>query len=251
MKRWSRRNLPTVVFLTALVLLAALILVVVTMTTEAIDQPAEAATEKAPEQIMVQNKVAFDEADYQSRLEAEAYAPVEHEAVVTVSAATYDLPATEPESEVNTEPEIKPDEVPCGKGGFVDSRDKREWGLLAITCYREAGGDECCNLCRYRVCDVALTRRDDPRYPDTLEGVLTEPLQYGLLSITGVVWPERASDPEEAEAVARAWAVAEDVLSGNHSDLWGKGYIFQAEFPQGDLDGRIYCEQCNMWYGKG
>lgn len=159
--------------------------------------------------------------------------------------------ATSDETLEDLESKLESDVKPCGRGGFVDSKEKRELELLAIACYREAGGDECCNLCRYRVCDVALTRRDDPRYPDTLEGVLTEPLQYGLLSITGVVWPERASDPEEAEAVARAWEVAEDVLSGNHSDLWGKGYIFQAEFPQGDLDGRIYCEQCNMWYGKG
>ena len=169
-----------------------------------------------------------------------AYAEVEHETADIPS--TYDLP----------EPLQEADSEPCGKGGFVDAQDKRDLELLAITCYTEAGGDNCCDLCRYRVCDVPLMRRADPRYPDTLEGVLTQPKQYGTFSETGVVWPARASEPGEAHAVERAWAVAEDVLSGNHSDLWGKGYIFQAEFPQGnDPDSRIYCEQCGMWYCKG
>lgn len=229
MKRWARRNLPTVVLLAALILLAALVL--------AIAMPRE--TENTPV-VSAAISPTFDEAAYQSRLEVEAYAEVEHETADIPG--TYDLPESPQEA----------DSEPCGKGGFVDAQDKRDLELLAITCYTEAGGDNCCDLCRYRVCDVPLMRRADPRYPDTLEGVLTQPKQYGTFSETGVVWPARASEPGEAHAVARAWAVAEDVLSGNHSDLWGKGYIFQAEFPQGnDPDSRIYCEQCGMWYCKG
>lgn len=229
MKRWARRNLPTVVLLAALILLAALVL--------AIAMPRE--TENTPV-VSAAISPTFDEAAYQSRLEVEAYAEVEHETADIPG--TYNLP----------EPPQEADSKPCGKGGFVDAQDKRDLELLAITCYTEAGGDNCCDLCRYRVCDVPLMRRADPRYPDTLEGVLTQPKQYGTFSETGVVWPARASEPGEAHAVERAWAVAEDVLSGNHSDLWGKGYIFQAEFPQGnDPDSRIYCEQCGMWYCKG
>ena len=187
-------------------------------------------------------------ADAQAEAEqTEAFKPAE----LDVRLISVEPEAAASDELLDSETELESDVKPCGKGGFVDSKDRRELELLAITIYSEAGGDECCDLCRYRVGDVALMRRDDQRYPDTLEGVLTEPLQYGLFAETGVVWPERAAAPEEARAVARAWEAAEDVLSGKHSDLWGKGYIFQAEFPQGDLDGRIYCEQCNMWYGKG
>lgn len=227
MKRWARRNLPTVIFLAALILLAALVLAVA-MPREPEPVPAPASSQ------------TFNEAAYQSRLEAEASALVVHES--DNMAGTYELSALTQEA----------DSEPCGKGGFVDAQDKRDLELLAITCYTEAGGDDCCDLCRYRVCDVPLMRRADPRYPDTLEGVLTQPKQYGTFSETGVVWPARASEPGEAHAVERAYAVAEDVLSGNHSDLWGEGYIFQAEFPQGDdPSSRIYCEQCGMWYCKG
>lgn len=115
--------------------------------------------------------------------------------------------------------------------------------MLACLIYQEAGGDACSDLCRMRVGDVALTRELDPRFPDTLEEVLLQPGQYGTFSRTGIVWPARASKPEEAAAVQRAYETAEKLLSGEHSDLWGLGYIWQAEFPQGTdviLDSGIY-----------
>ena len=95
MKRWARRNLPTVVLLAALILLAALVLAVA-MPRETENTPVAAVT-IAP---------TFDEAAYQSRLEAEAFAEVEHETADIPS--TYDLP--EPPQEANSEP--------CGRGGF-------------------------------------------------------------------------------------------------------------------------------------
>ena len=228
MKRWARRNLPTFVLLAALILLAALVL--------AVAMPRE--TENTPV-VAAAISQTFDEAAYQRRLVAEAYTEVEHETADIPG--TYDLP----------EPAQEADSEPCGKGGF-ECQDSGDWERLAIAIYQEAGGDACCDECRYRVADIVLNRVADDRFPDSIEAVLTQPKQYGTLSATGVVWPARASEPGEAHAVARAWAVAEDVLSGNHSDLWGKGYIFQAEFPQGnDPDSRIYCEQCGMWYCKG
>ena len=130
MKRWARRNLPTVVLLAALILLAALVL--------AIAMPQQ----KPKIRLLTSAAISptFDEAAYQSRLlEAEAYAAVEHETADIPS--TYDLP----------EPPQEADSEPCGKGGFVDAQDKRDLELLAITCYTEAGGDNCCDLCRYRV----------------------------------------------------------------------------------------------------
>ena len=114
--------------------------------------------------------------------------------------------------------------------------------------YQGAGGDACCDLCRHRVGDVILNRMEDDRFPDTVEEVLTAYRQYGRFYWTGVVWPDRAVKPGEAHAVARAWETARDVLSGEHSDLYGQGYIYQAEFEQGaDV---IYCEDCGIYFGR-
>lgn len=165
---------PTVVLLAALILLAALVLAVA-MPRETENTPVAAATISP----------TFDEAAYQSRLEAEAYAEVEHETADIPS--TYDLP----------EPPQEADSEPCGKGGF-ECQDKEDWERLAIVIYQEAGGDDVCDMCRYRVADVVLNRVNDPRYPDTIEGVLMDNkygLQWGLLSVTGIVWPDKASEP--------------------------------------------------------
>lgn len=102
---------------------------------------------------------------------------------------------------------------------------------LAIAIYREAGGDSVCDACRHRVGDVVLNRVADPRYPDTIEAVLTQPGQYGTLCREGIVWPERASLPQERHAVVRAEKTARTLLSGDHSELYAEGYVFQSEFP--------------------
>ena len=232
MKRWARRNLPTVVLLAALILLAAFVILTVECS-----QPSETRPSSVPAR-STRRFEQFDEAAYQSRLEAEAYTEVKHETADIPS--TYDLP----------EPAQKADSEPCGKGGF-ECQDKGDWERLAIAIYQEAGGDACCDECRYRVGDIILNRVADERFPDSIEAVLTQPKQYGTLSTTGVVWPTRASEPGEAHAVERAWRVAEEILTGTHSDVYGEGYVFQAEFPQGnDPDSRIYCEQCGIWYCK-
>ena len=111
--------------------------------------------------------------------------------------------------------------------------DPQKLEILACGIYCEAGGDACSDECRMAVGDVMLTRELDPRFPDTLEGVLTQKGQYGTFSRTGIVWPERAKNPGEAHAVERAYDTARKLLEGEHSQLWGKGYLWQAEFPQG------------------
>lgn len=122
--------------------------------------------------------------------------------------------------------------------------DEAEVEMLACAIYCEAGGDACSDLCRYYVGDVMLNRVDDPRFPDTLEGVLTQKGQYGRFYWTGIVWPERAKYDGEQAAVARAYDTARALLSGEHSELYGAGYIFQAEFVQGTdviyLDGTYF-----------
>lgn len=118
--------------------------------------------------------------------------------------------------------------------------------MLALIIYQEAGGDACCDECRYRVADVVLNRVASDRFPNTIYEVLTQRAQYGRLYWTGLVWPEKAFYEVEAHAVERAYRVAEDVLNGNHSELYGEGYIWQAEFTQG----RDNIYHCGHYFGR-
>ena len=121
--------------------------------------------------------------------------------------------------------------------------------LLACVIYQEAGGDTCCDMCRRRVADVVLNRVKDPRFKGTtIEEILIDgdpAPQWGLYSVTGVVWPDKASRPEEQHAVERAYRIAREVLEGQHSDLTSE-YIWCAEFSQGtDV---IECD--GIYFGK-
>ena len=121
-----------------------------------------------------------------------------------------------------------------------------ELEMLACVIYQEAGGDACCDDCRRRVADVVLNRVESDRYPDTMYEVLTQRAQYGRLHWTGIKWPDRAGREVEAGAVERAYRIAEEVLNGQHSELYGEGYIFQAEFSQSDDS--IVC--CDIYFGR-
>lgn len=135
-------------------------------------------------------------------------------------------------TEVTDEPEhvVEPDELE----------------MLACVIYQEAGGDAFCDDCRRRVADVVLNRIADPEFPSTMYAVLTEKGQYGKLYSTGIKWPSRHTKPEEKNAVARAYRIAEEVLNGKHSELYGKGYIWQASFKQSNDN--VYC--CGHYYGR-
>lgn len=122
------------------------------------------------------------------------------------------------------------------------SEDELE--IFACAIYQEAGGNACSDLCRMYVGDVMLNRVNDPRFPNTLYEVLTQEHQYGLFWKTGIVWPSRASDPNEAAAVERAYDTARALLEGEHSELFGEGYIYQDTKPRGKdviyLDGEYF-----------
>lgn len=151
-----------------------------------------------------------------------------------------DIPATTVETvpSETAEPPVTTEPVPV-----VDPIERE---LMTIVIYQEAGGDLYCDDCRRRVADVVLNRVADPRFPDTIEGVLTQYAQYGMLWKTGIRWPDRADDPDEWHAVDRAYDIAEEVLKGNHSELYGNGYVYQAEFEQG-RDG-FWC--CGTYFGR-
>lgn len=124
--------------------------------------------------------------------------------------------------------------------------DPQELEWLACVIYQEAGGDECSDYCRYCVGDVVLNRIMDDRFPDNMYDVLTQKHQYGRYYWTGIVWPSRVNNPNETSAVQRAYDTAQDLLEGNHSDLYGKGYVWQASFRQGrDI---LYID--GMYFGR-
>lgn len=118
--------------------------------------------------------------------------------------------------------------------------------MLACVIYQEAGGDACSDECRRYVGDVVLNRVADSRFPNTIEGVLTAPAQYGRFATTGIKWPERAKEPGEAHAVERAYRIADELLAGEHSELYGQGYVWQAEFVQGTAG--FWCN--GLYFGR-
>lgn len=124
--------------------------------------------------------------------------------------------------------------------------DEHEVEMLACVIFQEAGWDLSCDDCRRRVADVVLNRVADPRFPNSIYEVLTQKDQYGRYYYTGIKWPSYASNANEKYAVERAYRIAREVLSGQHSDVYGKGYIWQATFKQSNDN--IYC--CGHYYGR-
>ncbi len=172
----------------------------------------------------------------------ETIAPIETEPVIeettVVETAEIDIPVIEPVETIfdpiTIDPSLK-----------VDKDDERS--MIAAVIFQEMGGDYGCDDCRRRVADTILNRVASPYFPDTIYEVLTQgKLQYGFDSTTGVYWQERCKEPGEAHAVERAYRIAEEVLNGQHSEIYGKDYIWQAEFIQGVNN--IYC--CNTYFGQ-
>lgn len=133
----------------------------------------------------------------------------------------------------------------------VAAEPEYDWelaGQLMVGIYREGGGDAVCDECRVRIADVMLNRVADDRFPDTLAEVLTQKGQYGTMYRDGIALPARAAQPEEAEAVQRAYDTAVAVLTGTHSELYGEGYIYQSEFPNLGHDA---FQHCGIYFAKG
>ncbi len=139
--------------------------------------------------------------------------------------------------ETTSEPVTEPTKPPV---------NQEDLEMLACVIYQEAGGNGSCDDCRRYVADIVLNRVEHPKFPNTIEKVLTAPRQYGSFHYTGIKWPERAKYDVEKEAVERAYRIAEEVLSGQHSKLYGEGYIWQARFIQGSEG--FWC--CGHWYGR-
>jgi hypothetical protein len=133
----------------------------------------------------------------------------------------------------------------AGAGAHVESEYTDEHlEILALIIYQEAGADYCSDDTRRKVGSVFLNRVNSPSFPDTFLGVATQKRQYGELYWTGLKWPARASNSSEAEAVARAYLTAKELLI--HGSVLPANVIWQAEFKQGDgvhsyQDGIYFC----------
>ena len=118
-----------------------------------------------------------------------------------------------------------------------------ELEMLALVIYQEAGADWCSDETRLMVGTVVMNRIADPRFPDTMQEVVTERRAYGLLHWTGIVWPTRASYPEEAHAVNRAFTIAQRILQGERT--LPEDVVFQSEYIMGEIvafsDGMYFC----------
>lgn len=154
---------------------------------------------------------------------------------------------TEPAPTNPTEPEIQtlPEAEPIITEQVIDQEDLE---MLAIIIYHEAGGDACCDDCRRRVADVVLNRVADDRFPNTIEEVLTQHGQYNYLWIYGIHWPSRAEWDSEKNAVDRAYRIAEEVLRGQHSEVYGEGYVFH--MGANYTDDYIACHDCGIYFSR-
>ena len=123
--------------------------------------------------------------------------------------------------------------------------DPEELEMLACTIYVEAGGDACSDETRMMVGNVVLNRVAHPDFPNTIEEVLLQPRQYNTFSWDGIVWPDRAANDDEQEAVQRAYDIARRLLEGER--VLDSDVIWQAEFFQGKelvayQDGIYFCK---------
>lgn len=188
----------------------------------------------------------------QDQTEQESPIPVAQAATITTTPteapeppeteAPTETTTTETEPPAATEPPTEPEFETIDAEAAAIARDLE---LLAIVIYTEAGGDDCTDFTRLGVGTVAWNRVGDPRFPNSLYGVLTQKAQYGTMHWTGVVWPERASDPNEAHAVERAYIIAERILLEGVR-VFDADVVFQAEFIQGTevvaySDGMYFC----------
>lgn len=116
--------------------------------------------------------------------------------------------------------------------------------LMACAIYSEAGGNAASDETRLLVGSVILNRLATGYWGDTLREVLEAPGQYNTFSSKGIVFPARAYNAVEQEAVARAYRIAQQVL--DEGPICPPEVIWQAEFEQGKgtylyQDGIYFC----------
>lgn len=125
---------------------------------------------------------------------------------------------------------------------------------LAIVNYMEAGEDGCCNLCRKRICDVVLNRVADTREgyygnENTVEEVLTSPTQFSYLWLYYDFVPEKVASIYEQHAIERAFMIAEQILLGNHTDIYLNDYYMYMGINR--TPEFVACYDCGIYFSRG
>lgn len=143
--------------------------------------------------------------------------------------------------------EVPQEESPVQSNIPTYTQDDLE--CLAVVIYQEAGGDALSDEFRYYVGCVVMNRVESNLFPNTVREVAEQYRQWGRLYWTGVVWPDRANNPEEAHAVARAYDIAKKVLEDTERSV-PSNVVWFAEFKQGDgvwleSDGMYFCYSNN------
>lgn len=128
--------------------------------------------------------------------------------------------------------------------------EKMAWAI-----YLECGGDAACDDCRRRTADVILNRVEckitnmDYYWPDTLTEVLSDG-QINPYQNMGYkfAWPATAHKDYERHAVERAYRIAYEVLTGNHSEIYRKGYLYYAGANVYGWEPETAINCCGIWF---
>ena len=186
-------------------------------------------------------------------LPTESTAPIETQAeteedfVPSIEPIAPTTPTVPTESQPDLEPETTSPSVDETISFFdpyevaLNGMTNRE--MLACVLYQEAGWSKSCDECKKRVVDVVLNRVESPLFPNSIYEVLMQKGQYGQYYWTGIKWPAQAE--HDPQGVDKAYRIAYAVLAGAHSDVYGQGYIWQAEFVQGSSG--FWC--CGTYFG--
>lgn len=129
--------------------------------------------------------------------------------------------------------------------------------LIAWVIYTEQGSDDLCDDCRRRVADTVLNMMEckitntgnDYYWPDTIKGVISSGAINPYQNMNNsTCWPEQAHLDRERHSVERAYRIAYEVLTGNHSEIYRKGYFYYAgaNVYGSEPDTAIRC--CETWF---
>ena len=104
------------------------------------------------------------------------------------------------------------------------------------------GGELASDVTMVMVGSTIMNRVDDPRYPDNVEEVLCQPMQFSCFSDTGLKWVGRAAENETFKE--RCMKAAERVLNGER--LLSPQVVYVSSGRQGtveaQLDGLYFCK---------
>lgn len=156
----------------------------------------------------------------------EIYAETVDATPITVSATTTTITTeTEVTAETTvttTEPIVTTTESTTAANKSYSDDDL--FCLAAAIC-REAGGSS--EETQLLVANVIINRVNSPSYPNTIRGVLTQHMQYGMMWKYGVSFPSWATKSIKNQC----YEVAQRILDGER--VCPENVVFQAEFKQG------------------